>query len=77
MSALTDRGMYDKYRVERLGDVAHKHDDDRFFVLDPLHDPHALLALKKYAEVCRDDSPLLAADIDAWVASLDILGGAL
>lgn len=65
------RGMYGKYFVERLHDPEGKHKDDRFFVLDPVHDPCALSALKTYAAVCRSEYPKLADDLRAWINDLE------
>lgn len=65
------RGMYGKYYVERLHDVTHKHDGDRFFVLDPLHDPYALVALRAYRLACAPEYPKLATDLTAWVRDLE------
>jgi hypothetical protein len=63
------RGLYSKYQVERLSDLEGKHDDCWYFVLDPAHDPHALVALRAYAESARAEFPVLAADLDRtlWV----------
>jgi hypothetical protein len=61
-------GLYGKYRVERISDPAGKHDDCRFFVLDPQHDPHALVALRAYASSARAEFPALAADLEKLAA---------
>jgi hypothetical protein len=63
------RGLYSKYQVERLSDPEGKHEDCWYFVLDPAHDPHALVALRAYAESARTEYPTLAADLDraVWI----------
>ena len=61
----TERGLFDKYRVERLVDPAGKHDACEYFVLDPVHDPHAREAMAAYATSCRWDYPKLADDLRA------------
>jgi len=61
-------GLYDKFRVERTDGtsaVGQKHDGCEYFVLDLDHDPHALPALKAYAESCRASYPALARDLDS------------
>ncbi len=61
------RGLYLKFRVERTdGKSARgkKHFGCRYFALDLDCDPHAIPALAAYAESCRADLPLLAADLD-------------
>lgn len=45
-----------------------KHDGCKYFVLDVTHDPHAIPALRAYAESARNDGyELLANDLDAMV----------
>lgn len=59
------RGIYHKFNVTRTdGSSAPggKHDGCRYFVLDLSHDPHAIPALRAYAESCAKDYPALAAD---------------
>lgn len=53
------RGLYGKYRVERLDG----RDKGPYFVLAYLTDPHAAAALAAYAASCEDEYPLLAADL--------------
>ena len=62
------RGLYGKYRVERVNDMDGKHDGCRYFVLDPQHDPYAIDALAAYADACRYTNPNLSADIQEWIA---------
>lgn len=59
-----ERGIYGKYRVERIGGTPGKHDQCFYYVLDLDHDVFALPALRAYAEACRDEYPALAADLD-------------
>lgn len=54
-----------KYRVEKVDDPDHKHDECEFFVLDPLHDPAARDALVAYAIVTDNDQ--LREDLFEWV----------
>jgi hypothetical protein len=65
------RGMYGKYFVERLHDPEGKHEDCRFFVLDPVHDQYALTALKSYAMASRDEFPKLAEDLRGWIGDVE------
>src|SRR5574341_846979 len=61
------RGLYEKFRVERLdGSSAPggKHEHCQYFVLDLVHDPHALSALRAYALSCRQSHPKLADDLE-------------
>lgn len=64
-----NRGLYEKFVVQRTdGSSAKggKHDGCAYFVLDVSHDPHALAALRAYADSCEDDYPMLADDLRAW-----------
>ncbi len=58
-----ERGVYDKYHVERLNDPAGKHKDCSFFVLDLVHDKYAADALGAYATACRNEFPKLAEEL--------------
>ncbi len=65
-----NRGIYHKFNIERTDGTSiegGKHHGCDYFVLDVTHDPFALPALRSYAEVCRPQYPLLAADLDAKV----------
>ena len=60
------RGIYDKFKVERTDGKSasgEKHDGCRYFVLDVTCDPFAIAALMAYADSCKADYPLLAADV--------------
>ncbi len=59
-------GLEDRYSVKKINDPTRKHDECRYFVLDPKHDPHALTALRAYAASVRDENPSLARDLSAW-----------
>lgn len=54
-----DRGLYGKYRVEK----ANGKPVGECFVLEE-HDPHALAAVRAYAESCRAAYPFLADDLE-------------
>jgi hypothetical protein len=60
------RGIYQKFTVTRTDGTSApggKHDGCDYFVLDIGCDPHAIPALLAYAEACKADYPLLAADV--------------
>lgn len=62
------RGLYNKFRVERLdgqSEKGHLHNGCLYFPLDLTHDPHALKAALAYADSCERDNPELAADLRA------------
>lgn len=61
-------GLRDKYRVERHDDPTGKHNDCRYFVLDPQHDPIAREALALYA--ARTSNADLRCDLRVWLDSL-------
>jgi hypothetical protein len=59
-------GLYNKFKVERTDGKSakgKKHYGCEYFVLDLTHDPHALPALRAYAESCEAEYPALAADL--------------
>lgn len=65
------KGIYNKYvvfRTDRRDAPGEKHEGCEYFVLDVTHDLHAIPALRAYADSCRDEYPVLAADLDALVA---------
>lgn len=69
-----DTGLYAKYEVKRINDRVGKHDECRYFVLDPQHDPIARYALLSYAEGAIDRGYVeLARDIYDWLN--EIYGG--
>ena len=60
------KGLYGKFIVQRAdGSDQHggKHHGCEYFVLDLSHDKHAYMALRAYANSCREEYPLLAADL--------------
>ena len=62
-----ERGLYDKFRLERLDGksaAGEKHDGCEYFVLDLTHDPHAIDALIAYAESCAEGYPVLSSDLN-------------
>jgi len=64
-------GLYDKFIIERRDGrsaVGEKHNNCDYFVLDLTHDPYAIEAVIAYAEACRGEYPLLAADLDKKTA---------
>lgn len=65
---MADEGIVEKYEVKRLNDVTGKHDDCKYFVLDPQHDTIARMAMHMYAdEAYRRGQAALAEDIDNWL----------
>jgi NTP pyrophosphatase (non-canonical NTP hydrolase) len=61
-----DRGLYDKYKVERKdgsSEPGGKHEGCQYFVLDLNHDPYSVPALLAYATACRARFPELATDL--------------
>jgi hypothetical protein len=61
-----DRGLYEKYRVERTDGKP----IGRVFVLAYETDPYALIALAAYAAACRKKFPYLARDLFAMLGLL-------
>lgn len=60
------RGLYGKYTVHRVDgkdQPGGSKQDAEYFVLDYMHDPFAIEALKFYAFKCKDEYPQLSADI--------------
>lgn len=61
-----ERGLYRKFIIRRedgKDGPGCKHYDCEYFVLDVTHDPHAIPALKAYADSCASEYPALAADL--------------
>ena len=61
------RGIYRKYKVEKLNDSTGKHKDCEYFVLDWKHDKFTIPAMAAYANACEKEYPLLAQDIRAII----------
>lgn len=57
-----DRGLEHRYDVKRVNDLIGKHNDCRYFVLDPKHDPLARVALKAYADEAKSAGYTALAD---------------
>ena len=61
-------GLYNKFIVHRVDgrdEIGKKHYGCEYFVLDLDHDSHAPAAIRAYAESCREEYPLLSADLFA------------
>lgn len=66
------RGLYGKYKVERMD----RKPISWCFVLEPERDPHALVALAAYADsVVEDGYEALATDIRLIIDSMQELDG--
>lgn len=66
MKTQQERGLYDKFFVERTDGRDQEggdRQDSQYFVLDYVHDPYAVEALKFYAHKCKDEYPELSKDI--------------
>ena len=75
MRDATERGLEARYHVEKINDPAGKHDECRYFVLDPQHDPLAREALAEYAiQAHHAGHVALAKDLHDWLESTE--GGA-
>lgn len=65
-------GLEARYRVEKINDPTGKHDECRYFVLDPQHDWIAAAALARYAQIARSEGlTALADDLDRWFAEVE------
>ena len=57
-----------RYRVKKINDSTGKHDQCRYFVLDPLHDPLARAALAAYRDAASHAGyDALATDLNSWL----------
>ena len=78
MDSDATRGLYRKYLVERTDGSSGpggKHERCKYFVLDLVHDKHALIALEAYAESCEVEYPSLYDDLnDILAKSLRVCG---
>lgn len=62
-----DAGLEARYHVRKINDPTGKHDDCRYFVLDPQHDPLAVVALLAYERAAREAGfHALADDLYEW-----------
>lgn len=66
-----ERGLYQKYRVERLNDATGKHRVCRYYVLDLTHDRFSAVALRAYAGACASEYPALARALQFQAALTD------
>lgn len=64
----TEIGLEVRYNVEKINDPNGKHDNCRYFVLDPQHDETAREALRWYA--ARTPHDALRRDLHDWVDGL-------
>lgn len=66
-------GLREKFFVKKIHDPDHKHDDCRYFVLDPLHDPSARVALGWYAiHTAHQGNNKLGLALVEWLERLGI-----
>lgn len=73
------KGLFNKFHVMRMDGrdlPGEKHAWCKYFVLDLTHDPHAVPAIRAYAESCRADYPALAADLDRLFPNTALTGAA-
>lgn len=62
-------GLYEKFSVTR--NVGTPEFRGNHFVLFPMRDKWAKVALKAYAEACRNDAPKLSNDILCWINDIE------
>jgi hypothetical protein len=70
MQEIDHKGLEARYLVKKINDEAGKHDNCRYFVLDPQHDDAALQALNHYANTVVYNHPELAEDLYAWIQDI-------
>lgn len=67
-----NEGLLSKYHVERRNDPEGKHNECRYFVLDPQHDPIARDALRAYATAAGAEGYFaLRADLHRWLDRIE------
>ena len=72
-SDFSQSGLPHRYDVKKVVDPEGKHDDCRYFVLDPQHDSGARFALRAYKVwASRNGYDNLAKDLGEW---LEEIGG--
>lgn len=65
-------GLEARYEVKKINDPEGKHDECRYFVLDPQHDPIARQALRTYATAAGVSGYFeLRSDINNWVDRIE------
>lgn len=71
------RGLFHKfnvYRTDGSSDAGRKHFGCDYFVLDCTHDKFASDAIAAYANACKAEYPLLAADLEHKLAEMEAQG---
>jgi hypothetical protein len=63
------KGLYWKYTL--INNETGEEVKSPAFILKPETDPHALHALKAYAQSVHLDNPVLAADLKAWIERIE------
>lgn len=69
------RGIYNKFNVTRADGSSGpggKHERCEYFVLDLVHDKHAIAALRAYAESCGNEYPQLRRDLLIQAGALSL-----
>ena len=62
-------GLVQKFKIERNAEPYPAHEGE-YFVLFPGKDPHALAALRSYADSVKDENPGLSRDLTVWLDAL-------
>lgn len=65
----TDKGIYPKYTVFKYGTFDPVR--DFVFVLKPMTDPHARLAMAVYAESVKKDKPKLSEEMKQYLEDME------
>lgn len=69
---MSENGLERRYEVRKINDPTGKHNECRYFVLDPLHDPLARKALETYRfEARMAGLDALSADLRDWLVEID------
>lgn len=63
-------GLEARYNVTKIDDPAGKHNECRYFVLDPEHDYNAYVALGHYADTIEYTDPELFEDLVDWLTDI-------
>jgi hypothetical protein len=64
-----NRGLYERYRVERLNDPHGIHIHCPYFVLDLRHDKFSVPAIEAYILACESEYPKLARDLRLMISN--------
>lgn len=64
-------GLYQKYMVCPLHDPEYKHAHCKYFVLDLIHDPYSIPALRAYAKKAASSYLVLAQEINLLCDELE------